>query len=110
MIALIQKVIAEVNMVRTMIQLTEEQVKALKKLAKARKTSMSHLVRESVAMYVSASTLEAEREKNRLRALAFIQKIKSGEIQFHDIEGKTDVAINHDKYLAEIYGSWKTSS
>lgn len=97
-------------MIRTMIQLTEEQLKALKELAKARKVSVASLVRESVAQYMAASTKSAEREEKRLRALAFIRKIKSGEIQSHDIEGKTDVSINHDKYLAEIYGTWKKSS
>ena len=40
-------------------------------------------------------------EEKRRRALEFIKKIESGEIQFHDIEGKTDVAKNHDKYLNE---------
>lgn len=88
-------------MVRTMIQLTEEQMKALKALAKARKTSVAKLVRESVAQYVIAAQNEPMREEKRRRALEFIKKIESGEIQFHDIEGKTDVARNHDKYLNE---------
>ena len=38
-------------MIRTMVQLTEEQLKALKAMAKARKTSVARLVRESVAQY-----------------------------------------------------------
>jgi predicted transcriptional regulator len=97
-------------MVRTMVQLTEEQVKALKKLAKARKTSMAQLVRESVDQYIVTAPRELTREEKRQRALEFVRKIKSGELQFHDIEGKTDVAINHDKYLDEIYGTWKKSS
>lgn len=97
-------------MVRTMVQLTEEQVKALKKLAKARRTSMAHLVRESVDQYIVTAPRESTREEKRLRALEFIRKIKSGEVRYRDIEGKTDVAVNHDKYLAEIYGAWKTSS
>ena len=88
-------------MVRTMVQLTEEQMKALKALAKARKTSVARLVRESVAQYVIASQQEPVLEEKRRRALEFIKKIESGEIQFHDIEGKTDVARNHDKYLNE---------
>ena len=88
-------------MVRTMIQLTEEQMKALKALAKARKTSVAKLVRESVAQYVIAANQEPMMEEKRRRALEFIKKIESGEIQFHDIEGKTDVARNHDKYLNE---------
>jgi predicted DNA-binding protein len=97
-------------MIRTMIQLTEEQLKALKELAKTRKTSVAKLVRESVTQYVTTVTQGADREEKRRRALEFIRKIKSGEIQSQDIEGKTDVAKNHDKYLAKIYGSWKKSS
>ncbi|NOH01180.1 MAG: ribbon-helix-helix protein, CopG family [Chloroflexi bacterium] len=97
-------------MVRTMVQLTEEQVKALKKLAKARKTSMAQLVRESVSMYVSASAQDADREEKRRRALEFLQYIKENKEKFRDFEGKTDVAVNHDKYLEEIYGTWKKSS
>jgi predicted transcriptional regulator len=93
-------------MIRTMIQLTEEQMKALKELAKARKTSVAKLVRESVAQYVLAAPTEAEREAKRKRALEFIKYIEEHPGEFRDIEGKTDVSINHDKYLTEIYGTW----
>lgn len=88
-------------MVRTMVQLTEEQMKALKELAKARKTSVAKLVRESVAQYVSAAQKGPTMEEKRRRALEFIKKIESKEIQFYDVEGKTDLAKNHDKYLNE---------
>lgn len=88
-------------MIRTMVQLTEEQLKALKELAKARKTSVAKLVRESVAQYVAAAPKAAERDEKRRRALEFIRKIETGEIQFRDKDGKTDVALNHDKYLNE---------
>ena len=88
-------------MVRIMVQLTEEQMKALKALAKARKTSVAKLVRESVTQYVTAARNEPVMEEKRRRALEFIKKIESGEIQFHDIEGKTDIAKHHDKYLNE---------
>jgi hypothetical protein len=93
-----------------MVQLTEEQVKALKKLAKARKTSMAQLVRESVDQYIVTAPRELTREEKRQRMLAFLQYIKENRDTFRDIEGKTDVAVNHDKYLAEIYGTWKKSS
>ena len=97
-------------MVRTMIQLTEEQMKALKALAKARKTSVAKLVRESVAQYIVSAPEELSYEEKRKRALDFIKQIEAGKFKAHDIEGKTDVSVNHDKYLAEIYGSWKKSS
>lgn len=90
-------------MVRTMIQLTEEQAKALKKIARARKMSVSAIVRESVAMYVRTERLNAQREEKRLRALEGLEKIKRA--KYRDIEGKTDVSVNHDKYLEEIYAS-----
>jgi hypothetical protein len=92
-------------MVRMMIQLTEEQKKALEALAKARKTSVAKLVRESVAQYVVAAPKEAEREEKRRRALEFIKYIEEHPGEFRDIEGKTDLSVNHDKYLAEIYGT-----
>jgi len=88
-------------MIRTMVQLTEEQLKALKELAKARQTSVASLVRESVEQYVTTANEEAEREEKRQRALEFVRKIDAGEIQFRDIEGKTDLSINHDDYFVE---------
>jgi len=88
-------------MIRTMVQLTEEQLRALKEMAKARKTSVAKLVRESVAQYVVVKAKEADREEKRRRALEFIGKIESGEIQFYDIEGKTDLSVNHDEYFVE---------
>jgi predicted transcriptional regulator len=91
-------------MIRTMVQLTEEQMKALKELAKARKTSVARLVRESVAQYVVATNKEADREEKRRRALEFIEQMKKE--PFHDKDGATDVSVNHDKYLAEIFGTW----
>ncbi|HJS20386.1 MAG TPA: ribbon-helix-helix domain-containing protein [Anaerolineales bacterium] len=97
-------------MVRIMVQLTEEQLKALKELAKARKTSVAKLVREGVDQYIVTAPKELTYEEKRQRALEFIQQIKEGKFQAHDIEGKTDVSVNHDKYLAEIYGTWKKSS
>ncbi len=89
-------------MVRMMIQLTEEQKKALEELAKARKTSVAKLVRESVAVYVANAPKAQTMEEKRRRMLTALEKIEKA--QFHDIEGKTDLSINHDKYLAEIYG------
>lgn len=90
-------------MVRMMIQLTEEQVKALKALAKARKMPVAKLVRESVAAYVTTAAKDPERLKKKRRALAGLEKIRNA--KFRDIEGRKDLAVNHDKYLEEIYAS-----
>lgn len=88
-------------MIRTMVQLTEEQMKALKELAKARKTSVARLVRESVAQYVIAVAKDADREEKRRRALEFINYIEEHPEEFRDIEGKIDVSINHDEYFVQ---------
>jgi hypothetical protein len=88
-------------MIRTMIQLTEEQMQALKALAKQRKTSVAKLVRESVAQYVTVEIQASEMDEKRRRALEFIRMIETDQIQFRDFEGKTDVSVNHDKYLNE---------
>ncbi len=93
-------------MKRVMVQLTEEQLQALKELAKVKKTSVAKLVRESVTQYMVVTDKNAEREEKRRRALEFIDYIDKHPEEFQDIEGKTDVARNHDKYLAEIYGTW----
>jgi len=93
-----------------MVQLTEEQMKALKALAKARKTSVAKLVRESVAQYIVTAPSELSYEEKRQRALEFVKQIQDGKFKAYDIEGKTDVSVNHDKYLTEIYGTWKSSS
>jgi len=86
-----------------MVQLTEEQIKALKALAKTRKTSVANLVRESVTAYVTTTAQAPERIKKKRRALAGLQKIKKA--KFRDVAGKKDLSVNHDKYLEEIYTS-----
>ena len=87
-------------MVRTMIQLTEQQVKALKAMAKARKTSVAKLVRESVSLYV-ASSVQTSLQDRRKRANA----IRSIAGKYRDIQGAKDLSTNHDKYLDEAFGS-----
>jgi uncharacterized protein YgbK (DUF1537 family) len=88
-------------MIRTMVQLTEEQLNALKELAKVRNVSVASLVRESVEQYVITATQETEREEKRQRALTFINYIEEHPDEFRDIEGKTDVSVNHDEYFVQ---------
>jgi hypothetical protein len=88
-------------MIRTMVQLTEEQLKALKELAKARRTSVASLVRESIAQYVATAAEAAEREEKWHQALEFLDYINEHPEEFQDIEGKTDVSINHDEYFVQ---------
>jgi hypothetical protein len=82
-------------MVRTQISLTTEQAERLNRLARQRGVSMAALVREAV----DASFERDDREERWQRALSMIGKYRSK-------DGATDVAENHDKYLAEIYHDW----
>ncbi len=77
-------------MVRTIVQLTEEQSRKLKERAKKQGISVSELVRQGVDR-VLAIPLPSEEARRRAReAVGFI----------HDVP---DLAVNHDKYLAEAY-------
>ncbi len=82
-------------MVRTQIQLTEDELEALKELAADRGTSMAAVVREAVGLLLS-SRHEVSREEVRRRAAAFAGRLRSKQ---------GDVSTRHDDYLAEAYES-----
>ena len=84
-------------MIRTQIQLTEKQYKFLREKAAEDNVSMAELVRRGVDMLAKQEPKPGREELIR-RALSIGA--------YEDIEGATDVSINHDKYLAEIYGEW----
>ena len=75
-------------MVRTQIQLEEEQARALKAAAADRGVSVAALIREGIEWVLGQN----ERQARIRRALALAGKYRSG---------LTDVAQEHDKYLAE---------
>jgi len=80
-------------MVRTQIQLTEEQARELKRLARERDVSVAALIRESIDEVIrSRGTLS--RNEQVSRALAAVGAFRSG---------KGDISDRHDEYLAEIY-------
>lgn len=81
-------------MVRTQIQLTEHQMKALKELASIEQASMAELIRRSVDAYLRSSARRSRREQKR-RALAAIGRFRSG---------VSDLSTNHDHYLGEAFG------
>ncbi|MBC8497339.1 MAG: CopG family transcriptional regulator [Anaerolineales bacterium] len=82
-------------MIRTQIQLTEEQHKFLREKAAEYNVSMAELVRRGVNLLAQQQPKPDRAELiRRAKALAGIAT---------DIDGATDVSINHDKYLAEIY-------
>lgn len=76
-------------MVRTMVQLTEAQQEELKRLAKARHTSVSELVRRGVDMVIGSGMMDPEVRRRAREAVGFADS------------GLTDLAENHDKYYAE---------
>jgi Arc/MetJ-type ribon-helix-helix transcriptional regulator len=77
-------------MVRTQLQLTEDQVNALRLLSSQKRKSMSDLVRESVDLLLR----EQARSSAVERALSAVGRFRSG---------KSDIGLNHDDYLAEAY-------
>ena len=78
-------------MVRTQIQLTEEQARALKRLAHSQHVSMAELIRGAVNDLISKD-VAPDFEEKRDRALSIAGQFSSGQ---HDISEK------HDQYLVE---------
>jgi hypothetical protein len=86
-------IMMEKTMIRTQIQLTEEQSRALKSLAARRGVPVAELIRQSVDSFIRSSAGLDDQERRR-RAIAAAGKFHSG---------KGDVAVNHDDYLTEAY-------
>jgi len=80
-------------MVRTQIQLTEDQVRTLKKIALSRELSIAELIRQAVDAMIKSSTA-SDPEDRMKRALDIVGRFSSG---------KNDVSKHHDAYLAEGY-------
>ncbi len=74
-------------MIRTQVQLTEEQHAFLRRQARETGRSLSDLVREAVARFETAARAPKERA---LRLLGAFEA------------DRTDVSVHHDTYLAEI--------
>jgi hypothetical protein len=85
----------EAKMVRTQIQLTEEQARRLKRLAAEEGCSMAELIRRGVDRLLDGVT-GTSREERKRRALAAAGRFRSG---VHDL------STNHDQYLAQAYTS-----
>jgi Ribbon-helix-helix protein, copG family len=80
-------------MVRTQIQLTENQTSALKKLAAKKHVSIAELIRQAVdiLLHSHAGTSKEERQQRAILA--------AGCLRFR----RNDISENHDIYLAEAY-------
>ncbi len=81
------------EMIRTQIQLTDDQYSALKEHARDRSVSMAEIIRESVELYLRQSNFQSREEKRR-RALEVGGQFGSG---------LGDLAEQHDRYLDEAY-------
>ncbi len=80
-------------MIRTQIQLTEEQVERLKKVAAKRHLSVAKLIRQAVDALIR-SDVAIEDDERRRRAIA-----AAGQFRL----GASDLSTAHDKYLSESY-------
>ena len=78
-------------MVRTQIQLTDEQWKTLRKMAAERNLSLAELVRQGVNILLRSYGL-VSREERWERALAAVGRFRSG---------RKDLSRKHDEHLAE---------
>ena len=80
-------------MVRTQVQLTEAQMRMVKRLARERGVSVAELIRQGVDLFArSAGTLDDEEQSRR--ALAVAGRFRSG---------LGDLAAEHDRYLDEAH-------
>jgi hypothetical protein len=80
-------------MVRTQIQLPEQQVSILKQLALQQHVSMAELIRRAVDMF-TASPATMNLQELQQRALAAAGRFHSGH---------KEIATRHDDYLAEAF-------
>ena len=80
-------------MVRTQIQLSEDQIVALKRIAVAQHKSMAAVIRQAVDLFAKSGDA-TDRKQPRARALRAAGRFKSG---------VNDLAENHDDYLAEAF-------
>ena len=80
-------------MVRTQIQLTQEQVRAVKAIAASGNMSSAEVIRQAIDRLVQSRGVVDEKLK-RSRALRIAGMFRSG---------THDVSKNHDAYLAEAY-------
>jgi len=79
-------------MIRTQIQIKEDQIDWLKSKAKDRGVSVSQLIREGIDLYRSKQDRFPVDKKKR--ALAAVGRFASG---------TADGSVQHDDYLAEAY-------
>jgi hypothetical protein len=80
-------------MVRTQIQLTEEQARAIKRIASAKGVSVAEVIRRAVEGVIK-SIPKADMAERQRRALDIVGKFRSG---------RRDISKRHDDYLTDAY-------
>ncbi len=83
-------------MERIIVQVTKEQHRVLRELAAEYHVSVSEMVRRSVDLLAQNKPRGRSRAEIRKRAMAWVGVAS-------DRDGATDLSVNHDKYLEEIY-------
>lgn len=78
-------------MIRTQIQLTEEQSQILKRLASLRKVSVAELIRQGIDFFLKVAA-PVSPDKRKKSALDVVGKFQSG---------LGDLSTKHDDYFAQ---------
>lgn len=81
-------------MIRTQIQLTEEQLRRVKRLSRQRSVSIAEVIRSFVDHGISAESPRRDEAYRRARAVVG---------RFPDRDGARDLARDHDRYLDEAF-------
>lgn len=92
-IMIVEYIIMEERMIRTIVQLTEPQSKMLRERAREQGISVSELVRQGVDLVLRTRISSADARERAKASVGFISDAG-------------DVSVNHDKYLAEAYADW----
>jgi hypothetical protein len=80
-------------MVRTQVQLTEEQMQALRELSASTGRSIADLVRQGLELYLGARH-QPTRDERIQRALQVAGRFASG---------RHDIGKEHDRHLADVF-------
>jgi hypothetical protein len=83
-------------MIRTQIQLTDEQYRKLKERIRGLDISLSAAVREAVELWIAGS----ETQEVVARSLGSLGRFRSG---------RRDVSKRHDEHLADLFGATEAS-
>ena len=83
-------------MVRTQIQLTEEQASQIMRIAAERQISRAEVIRESIDRSLSSHDCALPQEERVRRAIAAAGRFRSG---------GTDGSAQHDRHLSDAYSA-----